>query len=1221
MHNIKKIAEQRILILDGAMGTMIQQYQLDEKDFHGARFASHHIPLKGNNDILNLTRPEIISAVHRKYLEAGADIISTNTFNSNAISQADYQLADQAYKLNFVGAELAVAEATRMTTLTPDKPRFVAGDIGPTGKTLSISPDVNRPDFRAVSWQAMVDAYVEAIQGLIDGGVDLLLIETVFDTLNAKAAIYAISKIAEATGRTLPLIISGTITDAAGRTLSGQTAEAFLYSISHAPGLISVGFNCALGAKAMRPYIEEMSEKAPFMVNAHPNAGLPNEFGEYEQSPMIMAVMLHEWAASGILNIVGGCCGTTPAHIKAIAEAVSTCQPRIIPEIALHCRLAGLEPLVITEASNFINIGERTNVAGSRKFLRLIKAADYEAALDIARTQVENGANIIDINMDDGMLDSLECMRHFLQLVATEPDICRVPIMIDSSRWDVQIAALQTIQGKCIVNSISLKEGVDSFIAKAREVKRYGAAVLVMAFDEQGQADTLERRVAICRKSYEILLNDVGFTPTDIIFDANVFAIATGIKAHNSYGRDFIDAVRIIKEICPHALTSGGISNISFSFRGNNPMREAIHSIFLYHACRNGLDMGIVNPAQLTIYDDIPPKVMQVIEAAVLNTGDDITDQLIETAEKMRGDTTLRVVDNSWREATVEERLKHAMIKGITEFIDDDVEAARLQYNRPIEVIEGPLMAGMAAVGELFGAGKMFLPQVVKSARVMKKAVAILMPYIEAEKCGTSNSAGKIVLATVKGDVHDIGKNIVGIVMQCNNYEVIDLGVMVPCETILDATEEHQADMIGLSGLITPSLDEMIHVAKEMERRGMKIPLIVGGATTSEIHTAIKISPAYHAPVIHAKDASQSIGLVSAALHDDQQTRQDFADKLEAQHEQQRKRHAEKRAATKMLRYSEALNQRPIYDWQNIAPARPLHSGITIVKPEIAELIRYIDWKFFFYSWDMRGEFPAILTDPVHGEAAEKLYQDANELLARLVEQQLLQPIGVAGIFPAATQDDDIIIYKAENRSEQAAIFSTLRQQRHKTDNSPSLALADFIAPVTANVADWLGMFAVTAGHGVEKLVKQFEAEADDYSAILLKSLADRLAEAFAEMLHEKIRRNIWGYAPDENLSAAEMLKCKYRGIRPAPGYPACPNHADKATIWKLLEVEQNCHISLTESWMMMPAAAVSGFYFAAEHAKYFAVGKIGEDQLHSLAQRTGRSLIELHKQLKHALL
>jgi 5-methyltetrahydrofolate--homocysteine methyltransferase len=1220
MHNIKKIAEDRILILDGAMGTMIQQYNLDEKDFTGEQFASHHIPLKGNNDILNLTRPDVIGKIHQEYLEAGVDIICSNTFNANAISQADYQLESQAYNLNLAGAKIAKLEAEKMSNITHNKPRFVAGVIGPTGKTLSISPDVNNPGFRAVNWQEMVDAYKEAVNGLIDGGVDLLLLETIFDTLNAKAAIYAISEVSEKLDKTLPLIISGTITDAAGRTLSGQTPEAFLYSLSHAPALLSIGFNCALGAKAMRPYIEEMSEKAPFMVNAHPNAGLPNEFGEYDQSPAAMAVMIHEWAESGMLNIIGGCCGTTPAHIKAIADAVSSSKPRKIPQITPYCRLSGLEPLVITEQSNFINIGERTNVAGSRKFLRLIKEESFEEALDIARAQVENGANIIDINMDDGMLESLECMHNFLQLVATEPDICRVPIMIDSSRWDVQVAALQTIQGKSIVNSISIKEGVKDFIAKAREIKRYGAAVLVMAFDEQGQAETLERRVEICKKSYQILVEEVGFNPSDIIFDANVFAIATGIDAHNCYARDFIDAVREIKLACPQALTSGGISNVSFSFRGNNPMRETIHSVFLYHACRNGLDMGIVNPEQLTIYDDIAPDVLKVVEAAVLNTEDDITDKLIETAEKMRGNTTQKVVDNSWRETDVHARLKHAMIKGITEFIDLDVEEARQQYSRPIEVIEGPLMAGMGAVGELFGSGKMFLPQVVKSARVMKKAVAILMPYIEAEKSEGSNSSGKILLATVKGDVHDIGKNIVGIVLQCNNYEVIDLGVMVPCEAIMEAAEKHQVDLIGLSGLITPSLDEMIHIAKEMERRGMKIPLAVGGATTSEIHTAIKISPAYQAPVIHGKDASQSIGLISAALNEDEQLRKEFAATTEANYAKQRIRHAEKRAATKLHSYAEVLSKRPVYDWQHITPAQPLHSGITVVKPEIKELIRYIDWKFFFYTWEMRGDFPAILTDEKHGEAAEKLYQDANKMLSLLTEQQLIKPIGVAGIFPAAAQADDIIIYQDETRGEQRTIFSTLRQQRHKADSTAPLALADFIAPVETNNADWLGMFAVSAGHGVEALVKKFEAENDDYSAILLKSVADRLAEAFAEMLHEKIRREIWAYAPDENLTVDQMLKCKYRGIRPAPGYPACPNHADKAKIWELLKVKENCDIELTESWMMTPAASVSGFYFAAEHAKYFAVGKIGEDQLHSIAERSNLPLIELHKQLKSNL-
>ncbi len=1211
MKNILELAKKRILILDGAMGTMIQKYKLTEEDFCGDRFGDHHVPLQGNNDLLTLTRPDVIKEVHRQYFEAGADIVETNTFNSNRFSQEDYDLPQLVYELNFEAAKNAREVADEFND--PEKPRFVAGIIGPTGKTLSISPDVNDPGFRGVTWEDLVATYQEAAGALIDGGVDILMIETIFDTLNAKAAIVAIEAAMNEKGKQLPVMISGTITDASGRTLSGQTAEAFLYSLSHCPNLISIGFNCALGAEDMHPHIEAVGEITEFLINAHPNAGLPNEFGEYDQTPEEMAALLKTWAERGHLNVIGGCCGTTPDHIRAIAEVVKDCQPRQIPEVKPHTRLSGLEPLVINDLSNFINVGERTNVAGSRKFLRLVKEEKFEEALQIAENQVENGANIIDINMDDGMLESADCMEKYLKLVAAEPNICRVPIMIDSSRWEVVERALKCIQGKSVVNSISLKEGKEDFVKKAKFIKSYGAAVLVMAFDEEGQAETVDRRVDICKKSYDILVNEVGFAPQDIIFDPNIFAIATGIEEHNAYAKDFIEAVSIIKEKCPHALISGGVSNVSFSFRGNNPMREAIHSVFLYHAGKAGMDMGIVNPAQLTIYSEIPEDVLDVVEAAVLYTRGDITEELIEVADRIKGNVKEQVVDNAWREQPVGARLTHALVKGITEFIEVDVEEARLQADRPLAVIEGPLMDGMGRVGELFGDGQMFLPQVVKSARVMKKAVAYLMPFIEAEKDeSTSSSAGKVVIATVKGDVHDIGKNIVRIVLQCNNYEVIDLGVMVPCDTILAAAQEHNVDAVLLSGLITPSLDEMVHVASEMKRLGMTIPLEVGGATTSEVHTAVKIAPEYPHPVIHGGDASQTVAIMARLFSQDPAVRAEYLAELEARHEKVRAINAAKRSTSEYLTYEQSQLLKPDTNWNKETIVPPNKPGITMFNDvTVEDLIPYIDWRFFFYGWDMKGKFPDILTDEKKGEAATALYNDALEMIELMKKR--LKPSAVVGIFPANSVDDDIVITGDKGE----VVLPTIRQQLKKTTNA-NLALADYIAP--KGYEDWIGMFAVTAGEESDVMAKEFEENDDDYSSVLVKTLADRFAEAFAEYVHLKVRKEVWGFVPDEDLTLEELLQCDYQGIRPAPGYPSCPNHQDKEVMWELMDMDNNSMVKLTDSWMMQPAASVSGYIFANERSNYFAVGKLGQDQIASLAERTGNSIERMNKLLSRNL-
>lgn len=1214
MSSIKSLAESRILILDGAMGTMIQRYKLTDEDYRSERFASHPVDLKGNNDLLTLTRPDVIGAIHREYLDAGADIIETNTFNANRFSQGDYDLEEVVYELNVAGAKLAREAADEFTAKTPDKPRFVAGILGPTGKTLSISPDVNEPGFRAITWDQLVDVYSEATRGLIEGGVDLILIETVFDTLNCKAAIYAVETVFETLGQSLPVMISGTITDASGRTLSGQTAEAFLYSVQHCQHLISIGLNCALGAEEMRPHIQTLADQAPFLVSAHPNAGLPNEFGEYDQDAKFMANLLKPWAEEGMLNIIGGCCGTTPEHIRRIAKAVEGVTPRQVVSPAPYCRLSGLEPLVIHPDSNFINVGERTNVAGSRKFLRLIKDGEFEEALQIARDQVENGANIIDINMDDGLLESQECMVNFLNLVGSEPDICRVPVMVDSSKWEVLEAGLKCLQGKGVVNSISLKEGEEPFLKYAREIMKYGAAIVVMAFDQDGQADTLERRIEICTRSYN-LLTGIGFPPQDIIFDPNIFAIATGIEEHNKYAKEFIDAVGIIKRDLPHCLISGGVSNVSFSFRGNNPMREAIHSVFLFHAIANGMDMGIVNPAQLTIYDDIEKDVLEVVEAAILNKRD-CTEELLEVAERIKGNAKEKVVDLSWREGDVQSRLTHSLVKGITEYIEADVEEARLAATRPLNVIEGPLMNGMNVVGDLFGSGKMFLPQVVKSARVMKKAVSYLLPYIEAEKQGAaSSSAGKVLMATVKGDVHDIGKNIVGIVLQCNNFEVIDLGVMVPCEEILRVAREEQVDIIGLSGLITPSLDEMVHVAKEMQRQNFDIPLMVGGATTSEVHTAVKIVDNYDHPVVHVKDASKSVGTVASLLGSN---KAQYAQEVKDRYADVKKLHLERRQEAKKISLEESRNRAMKIDWKNERIGTPNFVGVKQFDDiPLSELVPYIDWSFFFYSWDIRGKFPQLLDDPEKGEAVRQLYDDAVKALDEIVSEKSLKAAAVIGIHPANGVGDDIILFEDESRTTELCRIHTLRQQHDKSDLTvPNYALSDFVAPVESGCADYFGTFAVTAGIGEEELVQRYVDNGDDYMRIMVGALADRLAEALAEYMHEKVRREIWGYASDEVLTTDQMIQERYQGIRPAPGYPACPDHLEKRILWDVLKPDERVGITLTESCMMQPGSSVSGYYFANPQSCYFALGKIQRDQVADYAARIDRTIAEVEKWL-----
>ncbi|HDS1744842.1 MULTISPECIES: methionine synthase [Pseudomonas] len=1204
---------ERILILDGGMGTMIQSYRLEEHDYRGTRFADWPSDVKGNNDLLLLSRPDVIAAIEKAYLDAGADILETNTFNATQISQADYGMESLVYELNVQGARIARQVADAKTLETPDKPRFVAGVLGPTSRTCSISPDVNDPGYRNVTFDELVENYIEATRGLIEGGADLILIETIFDTLNAKAAIFAVQQVFEDDGIELPIMISGTITDASGRTLSGQTTEAFWNSVRHAKP-ISVGLNCALGAKDLRPYLEELSTKADTHVSAHPNAGLPNAFGEYDETPAEMAAVVEEFAASGFLNIIGGCCGTTPGHIQAIAEAVAKYKPRQIPEIAKACRLSGLEPFTIDRQSLFVNVGERTNITGSAKFARLIREENYTEALEVALQQVEAGAQVIDINMDEGMLDSQAAMVRFLNMIAGEPDISRVPIMIDSSKWEVIEAGLKCIQGKGIVNSISMKEGVEQFKHHARLCKRYGAAVVVMAFDEVGQADTAARKKEICQRSYDILVNEVGFPPEDIIFDPNIFAVATGIEEHNNYAVDFIEACAYIRDHLPHALSSGGVSNVSFSFRGNNPVREAIHSVFLFHAIRNGLTMGIVNAGQLEIYDEIPAELRERVEDVVLNRTPEGTDALLAIADDYKGGGATKEVENeAWRSLPVGKRLEHALVKGITAHIVEDTEECRQQCARPIEVIEGPLMSGMNVVGDLFGAGKMFLPQVVKSARVMKQAVAHLIPFIEAEKGDKPEAKGKILMATVKGDVHDIGKNIVGVVLGCNGYDIVDLGVMVPAEKILQTARDEKCDIIGLSGLITPSLDEMVHVAREMQRQGFELPLMIGGATTSKAHTAVKIEPKYsNDAVIYVTDASRAVGVATQLLS--KELKPDFVEKTRLDYIEVRERTANRSARTERLSYAQAVAAKPKYDWAAYQPAVPAFTGVKVLDNiDLRTLAEYIDWTPFFISWDLAGKFPRILTDEVVGEAATSLYKDAREMLDKLIDEKLISARAVFGFWPAnQVADDDIQVY--DDNGQPLATLHHLRQQTIKPDGKPNFSLADFVAPKDSGVTDYMGGFITTAGIGAEEVAKAYQDKGDDYSSIMVKALADRLAEACAEWLHEQVRKEHWGYARDEHLDNEALIKEQYSGIRPAPGYPACPDHTEKETLFRLLDGTAigetgPSGVFLTEHFAMFPAAAVSGWYFAHPKAQYFAVGKVDKDQIDSYSARKGQDV------------
>jgi len=1212
--NLERILRSRIAILDGAMGTMIQAHRLDEAGFRGRQFANHPYDLKGCNDLLCLTRPELVEAIHRQYLDAGADIIETNTFNSTAISLADYHLEHVVYDLNVAGARVAREAVEKVTAADPTRPRLVAGAIGPTNRTASMSPDVNNPAFRAVTYDELVVAYTEQVRGLMDGGVDLLLCETVFDTLNLKAALFAIDQYFEAKGRRVPVMVSVTITDRSGRTLSGQTVEAFWNSIAHMP-LLSVGINCALGAKQMRPYLEELASVAPVFISCYPNAGLPNAFGGFDETPEIMAADLGEFAERGWLNIVGGCCGTTPAHIEAIAEAVRNWPPHVPAAVEPYTRLSGLEPMTIRPDTNFVNIGERTNVTGSPQFSKLILGGDYEGALAVARQQVDGGAQIIDVNMDEAMLDSKEAMSTFLRLIASEPDIARVPIMIDSSKWEVIEAGLKCVQGKGIVNSISLKEGEEAFMRHARLVKRYGAAVVVMAFDEMGQADTLDRKVEVCTRAYRLLTERIGFPPQDIIFDPNILTVATGIEEHNNYAVAFIEAARRIKATLPCCKVSGGVSNISFSFRGNNAVREAMHSAFLYHAIRAGLDMGIVNAGQLAVYEEIPKDLLELVEDVLLNRRPDATERLVAFAETVKQTGRAVIQEDAWRQGPVEERLAHALIKGIVEYIEADVEEARQKYAKPLEVIEGPLMAGMNIVGDLFGSGKMFLPQVVKSARVMKKAVAYLQPFMEAEKerTGRREAQGKILMATVKGDVHDIGKNIVGVVLGCNNYEVIDLGVMVPCEKILATARERGVNIIGLSGLITPSLDEMVHVAREMAREGFAVPLLIGGATTSKAHTAVKIAPAYERPVVHVLDASRAVGVVGALMSPEQQAT--FADRNRRDQEQVRHAHKE-RGAKVLLTLAEARERRTPIEWRAADIPKPTFTGIRVLdRFPLEQIVPFIDWSPFFHTWELRGRYPKIFEDPSVGAKAKELFEDAQALLDKIVRGKLLTARAVYGFSPANSVGDDIELYRDESRASVLTTFHTLRQQTPKPDGQFNHALADFIAPKATGIPDYIGAFAVTSGIGLEAICERFEKEHDDYNSIMAKALADRLAEAFAELLHKRAREE-WGYGKGEALSTEDLIRERYRGIRPAPGYPACPDHTEKRILFDLLQAEKHAGITLTETFAMLPASSVSGLYFAHPEAKYFAVGKIGRDQVLDYARRKNMDLSAIERWL-----
>lgn len=1213
---LKNILNERIVLMDGPRGTMIQKLKLTEADFRGELLKNHTHDLKGNNDILCLTQPEIIKNIHREYLEAGAEILGTNTFNSNPISQADYQTEHLTYEINKQAAIIAKESAEEFQLKNPNRQIWIAGAIGPTNKTLSLSPKVEDPGYRAVTFDSMRDAYREQIRGLIDGGVDILLVETIFDSLNAKSALFAINQLCEERNLDIPIMISGTVIDMSGRTLSGQTIEAFWISFAHTKNMLSIGLNCALGATQMRPFIEELSRITNVFTSLYPNAGLPNEFGGYDEPAQAMAKIMEDYAKDGYVNIVGGCCGTTPEHIKIFSEIAKRYKPRVVPVIEPYLRLSGLEPLVVRPESNFINIGERTNVTGSKKFARLIKENKFEDALSVAREQVENGAQVIDINMDEGLIDSEEVMVKFLNLIASEPEIAKVPVMLDSSKWSVIEAGLKCLQGKGIVNSISLKEGEEIFKERALTITKYGAAVIVMAFDEQGQADTYERKIQICERAYKILTGELGFHPEDIIFDPNIFAIATGIEEHNQYAVNYIEAVRWIKKNLPRAKVSGGVSNVSFSFRGIDVVREAMHSAFLYHAIEAGMDMGIVNAGQLAVYEAIPKDLLERVEDVLLNRRTDATERLVEFANSLSKDKTIDKHElEEWRTNEVDERLKIALIKGIVEYIDIDVEEALKKYNNPLTVIEGPLMSGMNVVGDLFSSGKMFLPQVVKSARVMKKAVAYLIPLLEEQKQGTQKVQGKVLMATVKGDVHDIGKNIVGVVLGCNNYEVIDLGVMVPAEKIIEKARELKVDIIGLSGLITPSLDEMVHIAKELERLGMKTPLLIGGATTSRVHTAVKIAPEYNGATVHVLDASRSVGVVSHLLNST--SKDEFIKSIKDEYAFVKSEHQKKQSAKEFLSYNDAKANKLKLNWAGSSIIKPNKPGVTVFKNyEVDEIRKYIDWTPFFQTWELKGKYPAIFDNPDYGIEAKKLFDDANKMLDKIASEKLLTANAVVGLFPANSIDDDIEVYCDDSQKGIASILHTLRQQSIKSAGINNVALADYVAPKESGVKDYIGMFACTAGIGIEKLVTKFEAEHDDYNSILIKAVADRLAEAFAELLHEKVRKEIWGYSADEKLSSDELIKEKYIGIRPAPGYPAQPDHTEKLLIWKLLEVEKNTTIKLTESLAMYPAASICGIYIAHPDSKYFSVGKISKDQIDDYRKRKGISLKEAEKWL-----
>ncbi|HYG51392.1 MAG TPA: methionine synthase [Flavobacteriales bacterium] len=1220
---IEDLLKERVLVIDGAMGTMIQRYKLTEDDFRGERFKDHKHPLKGNNDLLAITRPDVLKAIHIQYLEAGADILETNTFSGTWVAQADYHLESAVYDINYLSAKAAREALDDFYKANPadkkNKPRFIAGAMGPTTKLSSMSPNVNDPGFRAITFDELVGAYKEQVNGLLDGGVDLLLLETITDTLNVKAGLFAIETVFEEKNIRIPIMVSGTITDQSGRILSGQTVEAFLNSVSHVP-LLSIGLNCALGAKDMRPYLKELSEKSPFFISAYPNAGLPNQFGEYDETPHDMACQIQDFLEGGFVNIVGGCCGTTPDHIKHIAEHASKAKPRQKHAVESYLRLSGLEAFSLRPDSNFMNVGERTNVTGSRKFAKLIIDGKYDEALAVARDQVEGGAQVIDINMDEGMLDAVEAMTKFLNLLAAEPDISRVPIMLDSSKFHVIEAGLKCIQGKGIVNSISLKEGEAAFIEHAKLIKKYGAAVIVMAFDEVGQADTYQRRIEICERAYRVLVDKVNFPPQDIIFDPNIFPVATGMEEHRRNALDFFEATRWIKQNLPLAKVSGGVSNVSFSFRGNDAVREAIHSAFLYHAIKEGMDMGIVNPGQLVVYDEIPKDLLKLIEDVLLNRTDDATEKLVAFAENIKGGAKKEAKDEEWRKGTLEERITHSLVKGIVDYIDTDIEEARVKYTEPIKVIEGPLMDGMNVVGDLFGSGKMFLPQVVKSARVMKKAVAYLQPFIEASKDKSSKAKGRILMATVKGDVHDIGKNIVAVVLGCNNYEIIDMGVMVPCEKILETARKENVDIIGLSGLITPSLDEMVHVAKEMQREGFTIPLLIGGATTSKVHTAVKVEQHYKSgQTVHVLDASRSVPVVGSLLNE---KKAEFVGDIKKEYERLREHHAKNRGSKNYLSLNDARKNKFPVEWNKKDVFKPNFTGVkTIENFDIAKLVDYIDWTPFFQTWELAGRFPKILNDEVVGKEATKLYNDAQAMLKKIVHEKWIGARAVLGIWPAnSVNHDDIEIYADNNRDKVIAINHNLRQQTAKTAAAYNMCLADFIAPKETGLEDYIGGFVVTAGLGIEKWIVKFEKDHDDYNSILLKALADRLAEAFAEYLHKEVRTNIWGYSQNESFTNQDLIDEKYTGIRPAPGYPACPDHTEKITLFKLLDAENNSGVKLTDSLAMYPAASVSGWYFAHPQSKYFGLGQIQQDQVEDMAKRKKQSQQEIEKWLSPVL-